>query len=80
MAHFWGSVKGSRSEVSRCGTKSGGMAATIAGWQGAVQVEVWHSAVSGQDEVCVQLVPWQGSGGSSRVLFRGKLESKEVQA
>ena len=78
MTHFCGTINGSRSEVSRCGTAKTGMTATVAGWRGAIVVEVYHSEVADGDGVEIKLIPWKGSGGSSRVLFRGKLDAREV--
>ena len=32
MAHFYGNMKGSRGEVTRCGTRSSGISAYVRGW------------------------------------------------
>ena len=74
MSHFYGTLKGSRGEATRGGTKSSGMTTYTAGWRGAVHVEVYTQA-DGRDAFMVSLVPWQGSGGESVVLARGLLDS-----
>lgn len=40
MATLWGSLKGSRGQTSRCGTKKSGMRAKIYTLEGAVGIEV----------------------------------------
>lgn len=42
MAHFIGTLKGSKSEVSRLGTKSSGIEATLNGWDIGVKVKIEH--------------------------------------
>lgn len=49
MAHFYGSMKGDRREVTRCGTKNSGHQAHIRGWNVGARVELDH--VEGQDRV-----------------------------
>ena len=74
MSHFYGVLKGSRGEATRCATKSSGISTTTAGWQGAINVQVWHSA-GGRDMYRISLEPWQGSGGHSRLLAAGVLNA-----
>ncbi len=74
MSHFYGVLRGSRGEATRCGTESSGINVTAAGWRGAIHVEVWYSA-AGKDMYRVYLNPWHGSGGKSQVLAEGELNA-----
>ena len=38
MSHFYGKLKGSRGEATRCGTRSSGLKTTAASWDGAIHV------------------------------------------
>jgi hypothetical protein len=70
MAHFYGTLKGSRGEATRCGTKSSGVQVTAASWSGAVTVELYHNAETGQDMAHVYLRPWHGRG-TDLALYSG---------
>lgn len=70
MAHFRSTIKGHRGEASRLGTKTSGMDATVASWQGAVSVRLWHDEETGQDMAEVALATHHGAG-VNRVLYRG---------
>ena len=71
MAHFYGTLKGSRGEATRCGSKSSGLVAYAASWQGAIRSEVF--VTDGQGDWCrVELVPWHGNG-VSRLLYEGPI-------
>lgn len=75
MSHFYGTLKGSRGEASRCGTKKSGVTTYTASWDGAVRASAWFDAESGLDMVDVSLVTWQGRG-SSKLLYRGPISGK----
>ena len=70
MAHFLASVKGSRGEASRLGTKQSGLDVVAASWSGSVRVRLWFDESSGVDHCSVFLSPWHGSGVSVS-LYRG---------
>ena len=70
MAHFLGSIQGSRGEASRLGTKSSGLDVTAASWSGSVRVRLWFDESSAVDHCSVSLSPWHGSGVSVS-LYRG---------
>ena len=55
MAHFYGSVKGNRGEVSRCGSKNSGYTSHAASWEGAVVVNLFFNEEAQEDwaEVCL---------------------------
>lgn len=40
MAHFYGSVQGSRGEATRCGTKRSGMSSHVRGWNVGVDARM----------------------------------------
>lgn len=68
MAHFYGTLKGSRGEATRCGTKASGLVAYAASWHGAVRSEVFVK--DDEDWARIELVPWHGNG-VSRLLYEG---------
>lgn len=68
MAHFYGTVKGQRSEASRIGHKSSGLTTVAASWQGAVRVILYEQ--DGTDMAHVWLVPWYGAG-TTRTIYNG---------
>lgn len=72
MAHFYGSIQGARGEVHRLGTKNSGMSATVASWEGAVQVDADHDKKTGKDYVLVTKKPWNGAG-ETKILYQGKI-------
>jgi len=74
MSHFYGTVKGSRGIGTRMGGKGSGLTTHAAGWNGAIRVTVSHSETHG-DVFEVELVPWQGSGGTVVTLARGLLDA-----
>jgi hypothetical protein len=70
MAHFFASIQGQRGKASRLGSITSGINATVASWQGAVDVFLWHNYATGEDMVRVSLKPW-GNSGVHKVLFTG---------
>ena len=75
MAHFYGTLNGSRGEATRCGTKNSGMTTHAASWAGAVRTRLWHDSETGQDMARVELVPWHGSG-CYRTLYSGPVSGE----
>ncbi len=69
MAHFYGVLKGSRGEATRCGTKNSGLETVAASWQGAVRTYLYVDD-SGQTCYRVTESPWHGTG-INRVLAEG---------
>lgn len=70
MAHFYGTLKGSRGEATRTGTKQSGIATYAAGWGGAIRTVLYH--VDGKDMFRVEMVEWKGAG-KYRVLAVGEV-------
>jgi len=58
MAHFYGTLQGSRGEATRCGHKSSGMETVCASWQGAVECRAYFDEESGEDYVYVAFRNW----------------------
>lgn len=77
MSHFYGTVQGNRGEATRCGHKSSGLTTEAAGWHGCIKTHVYYDEETNTDKFEVALVPWQGSGGWSRVVTSGILNANE---
>ena len=74
MSHFYGTLEGNRGMATRCGTKSSGMVTYTAGWHGAIRTIIDHRE-DGSDVFMVELIPWQSSGGKTRLLAEGVLDA-----
>jgi hypothetical protein len=70
MAHFYGTIQGSRGQATRCGTKSSDLETVAASWEGSVHVRLVHNEVTGVDMATVWLAPWHGRG-VERTLYHG---------
>ncbi len=71
MAHFYGSVKGSRGEATRLGGKGAGMRTTAASWSGAIHTRLYVDD-DGHDCVRVYETTWNGAG-VDREIYRGRV-------
>jgi hypothetical protein len=71
MSHFYGVLQGSRGQATRCGTSFSGLTVTAAGWDGALEIELWQDS-QGRDRFRVRQKSWQGSG-VERVIAGGLL-------
>jgi len=67
MAHFYGTVQGSKGKTTRCGTKKSGMVCTVSGWDTGVQVEVEFDTVKQKD--IVKIYKTDGSNSCNKTLF-----------
>ena len=76
MSQFYGTLKGSRGEASRSGSKSSGITTYAASWAGAVRVCVYEDS-EGREMARVELVRWQGRG-SERKLYHGPVSGKKA--
>lgn len=78
MAHFYGTLKGSRGEVTRTGTKNSGMETYCASWKGAVRCVAYVNEVDGKEIDCVRVerVFWKGAG-KYRLLYEGPIGGKK---
>ena len=83
MAHFYGTLQGSRGGTTRCGTRSSGLTTVCASWSGAVQCRAYqqHRApmMGGrledgplEDWIEVRMVPWHGNG-VTRTIYNGPI-------
>lgn len=70
MSHFYGLLRGSRGEATRCGTKNSGETAIVASWNGAIQTRVTHNSETGEDEFEVYQTTWHGAG-IQKLLAKG---------
>jgi hypothetical protein len=75
MSHFYGTLRGSRGEATRCGSRASGVSAVAASWKGAVHVRVYVNA-AGLDAYEIELTPWHGEG-VRRSLASGVFEGQE---
>lgn len=73
MAHFYGTVQGTRGEASRLGTKNSGLTTVAATHQGSVRTYVYYNERHGCDWARVSLQPWEGKG-VSRLLYEGPVD------
>lgn len=70
MAHFYGSVHGSRGLASRLGGEGSGMHTVAASWQGSVKVDLYRH--NDQDWCRVYTDTWNGAG-TYQVLYEGPI-------
>lgn len=81
MSHFYGTLQGNRGGTTRCGTKSSGIITYAAGWEGAICTRVFQGKQHGYGEgsnddwYIVELVPWEGSGGTTHLIGEGRLNA-----
>ena len=68
MSHFYGTLKGTRGEAARCGSKSSGITTTAASWAGAITVRLWQDE-TGRDCFSVEQIPWRGRGERRSIAF-----------
>ena len=73
MAQFYGTLQGSRGEATRCGTKTSGMEAVAASWNGAVRVYLKHHE-DGRETFYVEQIPWHGQG-VRKIIAEGEIGS-----
>lgn len=60
MAHFRGTLKGTRGDTSRLGTIGSGLKARLASWEGAVEVRLYYDGTV-QKDMC-EVVQRQHNG------------------
>jgi len=70
MAHFYGSMNGSRGEATRCGTKSSGISAHVRSWTHGVRSNLFESRQgSGEDKVCIEITSGSNNDGRTSHIF-----------
>lgn len=72
MAHFYGSMQGSRGEATRMGTKNSGITAHIRGWDIGANVDV-RTDSNGNDVVTVFLTHGSNNPRHAQCLGMFKL-------
>lgn len=70
MAHFYGTLQGSRGEATRLGTKNSGMHVKACSYEGAIRTVLNYDAQLGCDIATVTMTRHMGSG-TERVLYEG---------
>jgi hypothetical protein len=74
MAHFYGTVSGcAKTTATRRGHKTSGLQTTVASWQGAIRVSIWHDHEAGRDCYRVWLIDWP-SANERTTLATGFLD------
>jgi hypothetical protein len=75
MAHFYGILKGSRGETTRCGTRPSGISATVKSWNSALHVTL--SDRDGVDQYSIRIEDGDKVllhiNGEEFVYFKGKV-------
>lgn len=61
MAEFYGILRGSRGQATRCGTTGSGIHATLASWDGALTLTLYHDE-DGRPRFSVRQIEWEGAG------------------
>lgn len=69
MSHFYGTLKGSRGQATRCGTKDSGIMASAQSWDGSITVYIEDSYNTTNVSICSK----EGSGAGGRLLWSGPL-------
>lgn len=86
MAHFYGQLKGSRGETTRCGTRISGIWAKVKSWDSTVQVTL--SDQDGVDKFDIEIYPINGAdqskislviNGEEFVYYKGKIYKERHQ-
>lgn len=76
MAQFLGSVKGSRGEATRLGTKNSGMKVYANGWDLGAYVSIVH--INGEDIVSVSITKGSNGAGNDLRLGSFKIVDSEI--
>ncbi len=63
MAHFYGSVEGSRGEATRCGTKNSGITAHARGWDIGGHISMGYQVDTEEDAVEFLITSGSNGGG-----------------
>lgn len=72
MAHYRGTIQGSRGEASRLGHKSTGLVVEAQSWSGKIVTRLFER--DGQDMAVVSMEPHKGTG-VSRILYEGPVSA-----
>ena len=64
MAHFYGNLKGSRGEATRCGTRQSGIMVSARSWNGSVSVEMGEGETHDDPQVIIRAGDGSTIGGA----------------
>lgn len=70
MAHFYGTLQGSRGEATRLGTKNSGLHVKACSYEGAIRVVLRYDPDTQQDIATVTMTRHM-SKGTERILYKG---------
>lgn len=73
MSTFYGNLKGSRGEATRCGSASSGIRVSARSWNGSITVEMEQDDDLGEPRVIIRAAGISSTGG--RALFCGPLSN-----
>lgn len=79
MAHFYGTLQGTRGEATRLGTQKSGLQTVAASWDGAIQVDLEYDERSGKNRYTVSERTWHGKG-VSRTIAEGVIGEPDAPA
>ena len=68
MAHFYGSMQGSRGEATRCGTKNSGIHTSARSWTHGVEVGL-QADQDGDDLFCISVTSGSNGGPEAKPLY-----------
>lgn len=71
MAHFYGNLKGSRGEATRCGTRQSGIRVSARSWKGSISVEL-RQYEPDSDPIAIVRVS-SGSAAEGEIIFSGSI-------
>lgn len=74
MTHFFGQVEERTNPVIRLGSKTSGIIATVASWEGAITIELYHDPSTGHDWARIETTRWHGSTNHPRQLYHGPID------
>ena len=75
MAHFFGKLKGSRGEVTRCGTKSSGLKCFVNGWDVGLMAGLRYGL--GGDRAIIII---NGGSNDRRIMKVTRISAKGLEA
>lgn len=71
MAHFYGTLQGSRGTATRLGTEKSGMQVSAQSWDGSVIVKLWQN--SNDETWCTIYYAEGSSSGGEHILWESPL-------
>jgi len=79
MAHFRATMKGSRGEATRLGSKDTGLKVTVRGWNGGLTILARYDEVTGEDVFEIASDGGSNSARKGLIILDGNFDA-EVRA